>query len=81
MTNDIIEKLPDFAKRMIDEENELCEKISKLDTFLLSDDGHTIDYAYYHLMASQLEVMQAYRRILHIRLHLAIAKLKESDKS
>lgn len=74
--NDIYEKLPDFAKRMVDEEKDLREKIERLDKFLLSDDGHSLDYAYYHLMVSQLEIMQAYRRILHVRIHLAVEKVK-----
>lgn len=30
-------RMPDYLKRMIIEENELCEKIKKLDKFLQSD--------------------------------------------
>lgn len=64
-----MKKMPEYLKRMIIEENDLCEKIKKLDKFLMSDAALKLEYGYYHLMVSQLETMQAYRRILHVRIH------------
>lgn len=75
--NDRYNNLPDYVKRMVDEETKLCEKIDCLDKFLLSDNAHDIDYAYYHLMVAQLEAMQTYRRILHIRIHIEVKKAGE----
>lgn len=80
MTNPVYDKLPPYVKRMIYEENALVEKINKLDKFLLSDNAHNIDYAYYHLMVAQLESMQTYRRILHVRIHLEVEKVKGDEK-
>lgn len=84
MINPIYEKLPDFAKRMVDEEKDLCAKIERLDKFLLSDDEKDLcakaGYAHYHLMVAQLETMQAYRRILHIRIHIELEKVKGDEK-
>lgn len=73
------DNLPDYAKRMVDEETQLCEKIDRLDNFLLSDNAHDIDYTYYHLMVAQLEAMQTYRRILHVRIHIELGKVKGGD--
>ena len=77
--NDTYNNLPEYAKRMVDEEKELCEKIDRLDEFLLSDNAHDIEYGHYHLMVAQLEAMQTYRRILHVRIHIEVGKLKGGD--
>lgn len=78
--NSPYEKLPEHAKRMVDEETELCAKIERLDKFLLSDNAHDINYGYYHLTVAQLEAMQTYRRILHVRIHIELGKVKGDEK-
>ena len=74
------DNLPEYAKRMVDEEAALCVKIDRLDKFLLSDNALDIDYAYYHLMVAQLEAMQTYRRILHVRIHIELEKANKEGE-
>jgi len=67
--------MSDFKSRLINEKKELDEKISKLDTFILSGRCLNVDIANRKLMFKQLLIMQEYSNVLKKRLTLIYAGL------
>lgn len=59
-----------FEERLISEQYELQEKISKLSTFIKSDGFSKIDLEQAELLKKQLPVMISYDEILIYRLEL-----------
>jgi|GEM_PF-2027229 len=57
-----------FIERLLQEETELNEKISKLEKFAESEGWNTIDREQRGLLLIQLKAMRTYAEILNIRL-------------
>jgi len=57
-----------FIERLLQEETELNEKISKLEKFAESEGWYTIDREQRGLLLIQLKAMRTYAEILNIRL-------------
>lgn len=60
-----------WIQRVQTELNELCSKITKLETFLKSDESIQLSIEMLSLMDLQLQSMRSYRNLLKARLTLA----------
>lgn len=60
--------MSDFITRLETEEQELNERLEKLETFLASEKGKSIGKIDALLLAKQYEVMTYYSRILNARI-------------
>jgi hypothetical protein len=59
-----------FKDRLIEERNQLFEKVTKLEDFLQSETFKSIDVRQASLLEIQLPTMKAYLQILTLRLSL-----------
>lgn len=62
--------MSDFKTRLVEEKQQLDEKISKLEPFISSENFPKIDQRQQELLKKQLPVMQQYSGILEERLDL-----------
>lgn len=60
--------LEPYQQRVVDENEELKEKIDKLQAFMLSPKWKELQAIDQYLLSSQLQVMQAYSQILFQRI-------------
>ena len=60
--------MSDFMERLIEEKNQLDEKIAKLDVFTKSDAFNGIDNVQRGLLRVQLNAMRTYSQVLDERL-------------
>lgn len=62
--------MSDFKSRLLDEQSQLGEKISKLDEFIPVMDNHNVEQVQQELLKKQLVAMKAYKAILDERIKL-----------
>jgi hypothetical protein len=62
--------MSDFKTRLLEEKEQLDEKISKLEPFIGSEPFNGIDVAQQDLLIEQLDVMRNYSTILEKRIEL-----------
>ena len=62
--------MEDFKKRLVEEDAELNEKMTKLKNFIGSDEFSKIDDKQKPLLKLQLAVMNAYKRCLEQRISI-----------
>lgn len=62
--------MSDFKTRLVNEQKELEERITKLETFLESQDSYEIDPVQRMLLVIQLNAMRTYNECLEARLSL-----------
>lgn len=66
-------------QRMLDEFNEVNERINKLREFILSDKSKEVDNLNRDLLIAQLKAMEAYVSVLSIRIGLNAPKDEISE--
>jgi hypothetical protein len=63
-------ELPEHAKRVVAERDELQSKIDKADSFVASDKFAELSESHRAWLSAQVSVMRHYRDILNIRIDL-----------
>ena len=74
MTQEQLDKLPDFQKRVIEEKKELDEKIMKLESFIKGDLFKKLNVLDSSLLELQYLAMVQYSQILSKRIGIFISK-------
>lgn len=74
MTQEQLDKLPDFQKRVIEEKKELDEKIMKLESFIKGDLFKKLNVIDSTLLELQYLTMVQYSQILSKRVGIFISK-------
>lgn len=74
MTQEQLDKLPEFQKRVIEEKKELDEKIMKLESFIKGDLFKKLNVLDSSLLELQYLAMVQYSQILSKRIGIFISK-------
>lgn len=65
-----VKKTPAYIERMLDERNDLVNKIDKLSNFISKDEFHDLPDIKQELLYTQLNVMKSYENVLRLRIYI-----------
>lgn len=68
-------KTPDYVGRIIEERNNLVNKIDKLSNFTEKDSFNNLPIIKKQLLYSQLDIMKSYEEILRLRMQIETGQI------
>lgn len=70
-----------YMQRVVEEKEQLDERIGKLAAFLCSNNGGSIGDKEYSLLGCQLKIMTEYSRFLRERINLYNERMRNTERS
>lgn len=77
-----VKKIPAYIERMLDERNDLVNKIDKLSNFISKDEFNDLPDIKQQLLFTQLNAMNSYENVLRLRIYIEdgqITSLKSKE--